>query len=206
MVAGGGPRELYRSAARARKRPERGCFSGAGGSRRMAAMAHGDMDGRLREAARSAEVAAMLARTPDDPSRRYLRLSLLVAGAAVAIGLVWIGVSSMTGPRRAAPPHEPAEEIDNSHYLSPIKTESAGPGEETAPFSGFAISVETDPPAGLVTIAGVPRGEAPVLANVDCKPGARLEIRAEKVGFPPARRETTCRADALLKLTIRLGK
>jgi hypothetical protein len=171
-------------------------------------MSKPDLDQRLLEATRSAEAAAMLAGKHDDPSARYRRLALLVAGGAAGIGLLWLAASSGMAPRSGAPakPSEPAEEIDTSHYLSPLKTAAAGPGEETAPFSGFAISVETDPPGAIVTIAGVPRGEAPVLANMECKPGARLEIRAEKAGFPPVRRETTCRADALLKLTLRLGK
>jgi hypothetical protein len=144
----------------------------------------------------------------DETSGRYRRLGLLVAGGAVAIGLSWLALSAFPGARGGAPakPHEPAEAIDDSHYLSPIKTAAAGPGEEIAPFSGFAVEVETDPPGGLVSIGGVPRGEAPVLANVDCNPGARLEVRAEKAGFPPARRETACRADTLLKLTIRLAR
>jgi hypothetical protein len=171
-------------------------------------MAHGDLDRRLQDAAaRSPEVAAMLAGEHRDPSDRHRRLVVLLAGAAVAVGLLWLSVSFM-GPRRGAPekPREPAEAIDDSHYLGPLKTQAVAPGEETAPFTGFAVSVETDPAGGIVSIGGVPRGEAPVLANVDCKPGARLEIRAEKAGFPPARRVTTCRADALLKLTIRLGR
>jgi hypothetical protein len=171
-------------------------------------MADGDTDRRLREAAaRSPEVAAMLAGKHDDPSARYRRLALVVAGGGAAVAVAWFAASSLSG--RSAPagrPHEPATAIDDSHYLSPIKTDSAGPGEETAPFTGFAISVETDPPGGLVTIAGIPRGEAPVLANLDCRPGTRLEVRAEKAGRRPARRETTCRADALLKLTVRLDE
>ena len=172
-------------------------------------MAHGETDRQLRQAAtRSPEVAAMLAGRHDDPSTRYRRLALVLGGGVVGLGLLWLVASSLAPAGRKADerPHEPAEEIDNSHYLSPLKTAAAGPGEETAPFSGFAISVDTVPTGGIVTIAGVPRGEAPVLANVECKPGAKLDIRAEKAGFPPARLSTTCRTDTLLKVTLRLVK
>jgi hypothetical protein len=171
-------------------------------------MAHGETDRRLHQAgARSPEIAAMLAGRHDDPSTRYRRLALIVGGGAVGLGLLWLLATSLGPGRKAdARPHEPAEEVDNSHYLSPLKTAAAGPGEETAPFSGFAISVDTEPTGGIVTIAGVPRGEAPVLANVDCRAGAKLEIRAEKEGFPPARTSTTCRTDTLLKVTLRLAK
>jgi PEGA domain len=174
----------------------------------MRGMGRSERDRKLEEAAaRSPEVAAMLAGMHDDPSGRYRRLGLLVAGAAVALGLLWVSVVSVRG-RSAAPEkrHEPAQEIDTSHYLAPIKTEAAGNGEETAPFSGFAISVDTEPPGGIVTIAGIPRGEAPVLAGLECAPGAKLEVRAEKAGFPPTRVQTTCRADTLVKLTVRLAR
>jgi hypothetical protein len=168
-------------------------------------MADADLERRLRQAAAgNPELAGMFLGKHDDPSRRYRRLGLLVLGAAAAIGVAWLAASALAPPRGRPP--EPAEAIDDAHYLSPMKTAASGPGEETAPFTGFAISVETEPPGALVSIAGVPRGEAPVLANLDCKPGARLEVRAEKAGLRPARRETTCRADALLKLTIRLAE
>ncbi len=171
-------------------------------------MGPSDTDRKLQQvAARSPELAAMLAGKHRDPSARYRRLAVFVGGATLAIGALWLSIALSPGERRAAEkPREPAEEIDTSHYLSPLKTAAAGHGEETAPFPGFAISVETEPTGGLVTIAGVPRGEAPVLANVGCKPGAKLEIQAEKAGFPVALRETACREDTLVKLTIRLGK
>jgi hypothetical protein len=166
-----------------------------------------ETDRKLTEAAaRSPALAAMLAGRHDDPSARYRRLAALIAVAAVVIGVLGAALAWLPGRAPSARPSEPAEEIDTSHYLRPLETAAAGPGEEVAPFSGFAVSVETEPPGGLVTIAGVPRGEAPVLANLECKPGAKLEIRAEKEGFVPARVETACRADSLVKLTIRLRR
>jgi hypothetical protein len=154
-------------------------------------------------AARSPELAAMLAGKHDDPSR-YRRLALLVSGAAVSVGLLWLALSALGGSRPGPEKRgEPAQEIDTSHYLAPLRTAASG-GEEIAPFSGFAVSVDTEPGGGVVTIAGVPRGEAPVLANLDCKPGAKIAIAAEKAGVGSARAETTCRADTLVKLTVRL--
>jgi hypothetical protein len=44
-----------------------------------------------------------------------------------------------------------------------------------------------------------------VLAGVECKPGAKVPIRVEKPGFRPVRAATTCRSDALVKLTVRLA-
>jgi hypothetical protein len=168
-------------------------------------MSRGEIDRNLQQAAaRSPEVAAILAGKRDDPSR-YRRVVVLLAGGAVAVGLLWVAASALPGSGRQKP-SEPAEEIDTSHYLAPLKTAAAANGEETAPFQGFAISVDTDPPGGMVTIAGVPRGEAPVLANVDCKPGAKLAVAAEKEGFRPARAQTTCRTDTLVKLTVRLAR
>ncbi len=137
--------------------------------------------------------------TPRRPPRhgRWLALAAGVAGAAA---LVFLGRGLLRGGR-----HEPAA-LDTDRYLRPIET-AADPrtGEEIAPFSGFAISVETEPPDALVTIAGVERGEAPVLAGIPCKPGAKVPIRVEKPGFRPARTATTCRTDALVKLTVRLA-
>jgi hypothetical protein len=172
-------------------------------------MARGELDGKLKEAAaRSPALAAMLAGKHDDPAPRYRRVALLVSGAAVGIGLLWLALSVLPGGKRAPPerPFEPAQEIDTSHYLGPLKTAVGAGGEETAPFSGFAISVDTDPPGGIVTIGGVPRGEAPVLANLDCAPGAKIAVSAEKAGFRRARAETTCRTDTLVKLTVRLAR
>ncbi len=133
---------------------------------------------------------------------RYRWTWLLALGLAVGLGVLWL---VGRGLRRGGGPQEPAEVIDTDRYLRPIET-AADPrtGEEVAPFSGFAVSVETEPPDALVTIAGVERGEAPVLAGVECKPGATVPIRVEKPGFSTARATTTCRSDVLVKLTVRL--
>lgn len=139
------------------------------------------------------------------PGQRWivpLALALVLVLAALWVGARAVRPGGFWGRSR-----EPAEGIDTDRYLRPIET-TADPrtGEEIAPFSGFAIAVETEPPDALVTIAGVERGEAPVLAGIECRPGTEVPVRVEKAGFPATRTATTCRTDALVKLTVRLGR
>jgi PEGA domain-containing protein len=138
---------------------------------------------------------------PHRPSYGWL-VGLVAVLAAGLGGLVL--VARLRTPARAERPNEPAE-IDTSVILRPLET-SADPatGERVAPFNGFAVSVETDPPGALVRVAGQERGEAPVFAGLPCAPGAPVDVRAEKPGFAPARATTTCRRDALVKLELRL--
>lgn len=169
-------------------------------------MGESDLDRKLAEAAgRSPELAAMLAGKHDDPSARYKRLFVVVIGLAAVVGGVWLAVSTLGGGGGKPKAQEPAQEIDTSRYLAPIKTEAGAAGEEVADFQGFAVSVDTEPPGAVVSIRGVVRGEAPVFASVDCRPGEKVEIRAQRAGLAPVRRETVCRKDTLVKLTLRLG-
>jgi hypothetical protein len=171
----------------------------------MARMSTHDPDQRLLAAmSKNPELAAILAARPGGDGARYRRLAALLAGTAVAVGLLAAAAWS-TKPWRGRA-SELATEIDRGVYLAPIKTERTAPGEETAPFTGFAVSVETDPPGALVTIGGKPRGEAPVLAEVACRGTEKIEIRAEKAGYAAARRELGCRADTLVKMTLRLER
>lgn len=159
-----------------------------------------EADQQLRAAAaRSPELADLLAGRHDDPGPRYRRIAAIAAVAAAAIvGLVF-AIRALPRPH----PSEPAE-IDRSVYLAPIKTEAAGHGEETSPFAGFAVSIDTDPPGAVVSIGGVVRGEAPVLSNVACRGSDKVQIRAAKPGFRPVHRELSCRADTLVKVTLHL--
>lgn len=182
----------------------------------MPAMDGNDLDPRPEEAARptleqperpSPEVAAALAGGGRRRGPRPGRIAALAALASVALAGLWFAGSSLR--RRAAPAapaSEPAAEVDRSVYLLPLRTEAAAAGEETAPFTGFAVSIDSDPPGALVAIAGKARGEAPVLANLSCRPGERIEVRAERKGYRPARHAVACRADTLVKLTLRLEK
>lgn len=148
--------------------------------------------------------------TPDarSTSPSYRWVAVLVLGLAVLLVIAWFTIRGLR-PRGAGagPPGEPAEAIDTDRYLGPIEADAVpGTAEKVAPFSGFAVSVETDPEDALVTIAGVERGESPVLAGIQCEPGAAVPIRVVKPGFRPARASTVCRSDALVKLTVRLPR
>jgi hypothetical protein len=170
----------------------------------MRAMNANETDRRLEEAARrSPEVAAMLAGKHDDPGPSYRRVVMILGATVIGVAALWF-ISTRLRPARA--PHEAATEIDRSEYLLPLKTEKTAAGEETSPFNGFALSVESEPPGAVVSVAGKVRGEAPVLASVDCRAPEKIEIRAEKPGFRPSRRQVACRADTLVKLTLQLER
>lgn len=122
-----------------------------------------------------------------------------LAAAAIVIALVLWGIA----PRSSAV----AAAGEQGRVLEPIRPRAdARTGEQVAPFSGFAVSVDTEPSGALVSVGGVPRGEAPVLAGLDCSPGDPVEISAQKAGFAVARTTTTCRRDTLVKLTVRLAR
>jgi hypothetical protein len=120
-------------------------------------------------------------------------VTLWLGAAVVAVGA--LGVWSLA-------PRPPA-----GRSLEPLRT-SIDPrtGERIAPFSGFAVAIETEPPGARVLIDGVERGEAPVLAGVECGPGEQVEIRAAQRGAGEASAVTTCRPDTLVKLTLRLRR
>jgi len=170
----------------------------------MAAMDPDLQEGqRLEEAMRrSPELAAILSQR-GDPRPRWLRLAAVTLAAALVIGLGWAAVKGFARWRGRS---EQADEIDRSVYLPPIKTQKAPNGEETSPFTGFAVTVDTEPPGAVVSIAGKVRGEAPVLANVECRGTEKVPVVARKDGFRPATRELACRADTLVKLTLRLER
>lgn len=139
--------------------------------------------------------------TPPPPGAGGRRIGLGLAALAAIVGIAWWALS----PRTTTVP--PAGGGKREQVLPPLRAEAVpGTGEVVAPFSGFAVSVESLPPGAVVTIEGIPRGEAPVLAGLDCSPGDRIEVSAEKRGFAVARAVTTCREDALVKLTLRLRR
>ncbi|HEX9052300.1 MAG TPA: PEGA domain-containing protein [Anaeromyxobacter sp.] len=136
------------------------------------------------------------------PGRGAARVWLgALAAAAIVVALVLWGLAPRTRSLEAG------EDAARGRVLDPIRPRAdARTGEQVAPFSGFAVSVETEPAGALVSVGGVPRGEAPVLAGLDCAPGDRVEISAQKAGYAVARTGTTCRRDALVKLTVRLAR
>ena len=165
-----------------------------------------DPQGRQLEEAmrRSPELAAMMAANRSEAARRrWLRLAGMLAALGVAVGLGWLALKGLGRWRGEG---EPALEIDRSVYLPPIKTERAPNGEETSPFTGFAVTVDSEPAGAVISIGGKVRGEAPVLANVECRGTEKVAVVARKDGFRPATRELACRADTLVKLTLRLER
>lgn len=168
----------------------------------MAAMAR-DPAGGPDSRDRLAGVPALLARDRHGPP--WTRLLPFLAALLVVVGLGWAALAVLRPERRAERPSEPAQGVDRSQLLPPLSMSAEG-DELVAPFSGFAVSIDTEPPGAVITIAGERRGEAPVLAGVTCTPGASVEIVAERAGLAPVRRATTCRPDTLVKLTLRLGK
>lgn len=164
------------------------------------------------EAADPEAAAAIAPRPPGRPGAGHRPgIALALLGAALLL-VVGVGLAARCrGGLPAAPGttstsgEAPARRGEAA--LTPLEARlDPATGEEVAPFSGFALSVETEPAGALVTVDGTPRGEAPVLAGLDCTPGHRIEVRAERRGQRAARATVLCRRDALVKLTLHLGK
>jgi hypothetical protein len=168
---------------------------------------------RLADAmARSPELAAVMAARSRRRPRTFRRIAVSVSLLLVLAA----GIGLLSRRVRRPPAHEPAELVTGELVTTPEPLGPATPlepiqavrdpatGDETAPFQGFAISVETDPPGALVTIRGVARGEAPALAGLECAPGERIEVRAELPGRTRAHRTVRCRGDTLVKLHLQL--
>jgi hypothetical protein len=167
-----------------------------------------DPDPRLVAAAAcSPEAAALLARDRSG-AFPWARVVPALAALLVVAGLGWTATAVLRSraPSGAAEARsEPAQAVDDSKLLAPLAMQAEG-DELTAPFSGFAVSIDSEPPGAVVTVAGTRRGEAPVLAGVECAAGKPVEIVAEVAGRAPVRRVTTCRPDTLVKLTLRLAR
>ena len=88
--------------------------------------------------------------------------------------------------------------------LSPRDGKVGADGLETLPFEGFGLSVESTPAGATVLVDGAPKGETPLLASVDCKPGDSLTVRVEKRPLPAWEQRVRCRTDALVKLSATL--
>jgi hypothetical protein len=149
------------------------------------------------------DVDALLA---SDRSRvPWTKLVPVAAALLVAAGLGWAALAVLRPHRRAAPAPEPAVAVERSQLLPPLAV--TGDGDElTAPFEGFAVSIDTDPPGGKVTVGPEVRGDAPLLAGVPCAPGEPVELTATLPGGATVKRVTTCRKDTLVKLTLRAAR
>jgi hypothetical protein len=165
-------------------------------------------------AARSPELAAMLAGGSGRRPRRSggRRAALLAAG--VALGAI-LAVTLAVASRRTQPGSPSGEDAGRppgsgespGTLIAPLeRAPDPTTGEVVSAFSGFAVSVETDPPGAVVTIDGAVRGESPVFAGLDCRAGDEVRIRAEKAGSGAAEATTTCRADTLVRRSLRLRR
>ena len=138
--------------------------------------------------------------------RRRLVPLAWAAGLVLAAGIAVLVLRH----RPATPPlaNPSPEQLMGGQLLRPLRAPAPGSDvpEAVSAFSGFAISVETDPPGAVVTVAGKVLGEAPVLAGLDCEPEKAIEIRAEKPGFLPGSWTTRCRVDSVVKVRIPLSR
>jgi hypothetical protein len=79
-------------------------------------------------------------------------------------------------------------------------------GETVRRFQGFGISVESAPEGARVLVNGADKGETPLVASVECTPGDPVRIELQKPPLSPQQRVTTCRADALVELSVKLAR
>ncbi len=158
------------------------------------------------------------------PEQAALRRIVVVAAALVLVlvglGLVLrsvIGRPFGAGSAREPPPdlRETAaavadvtrENWGKAEFIQPREEEvDQASGERLLPFQGFAVSVESVPAGARVTVDGREVGESPVLASVECSPGTEVRVRVEKAPLRPQDRTTRCRADKLVKLSVRLSR
>lgn len=90
--------------------------------------------------------------------------------------------------------------------IAPRKTPGDETGNVTLPFQGFGLSVESEPAGALVHAGDRELGETPLVAGVDCAPGSEVKVRLQKPPLPGRDLTVRCRADTLVKLSVRLDR
>jgi hypothetical protein len=88
--------------------------------------------------------------------------------------------------------------------IMPRVAKAGDDGLETLPFQGFGVSVDSAPEGAKVLVGGEELGETPLVAGVKCEPGSDVVVRVEKKGLAARQRAIRCRADTLVKLSVRL--
>ena len=113
-------------------------------------------------------------------------------------------------PAQISAAHDAARQLSSAErgwerveIIAPSSPPKEG-AEETAPFQGFGLSLETEPEGASVTVDGRALGETPYLGALRCEPGAKLSISLSRPPFAARELTTLCRADTLVKLRIRL--
>jgi hypothetical protein len=110
------------------------------------------------------------------------------------------------GDGRALAPERDGRDLRGGVTIAPREARADASGERVAPFHGFGVSVDSFPSGARVLAGGVELGETPLTASFRCEPGEPVALRVEKAGFRAWRRETRCRADALVVLEARLRR
>jgi hypothetical protein len=110
------------------------------------------------------------------------------------------------GDGLVAAPARDERDLRGHSTIAPREARTDASGERVAPFHGFGVSVDSVPAGARVIAGGVDLGETPLTASVACAPGDPVALRVEKAGFRAWRRETRCRADALVLLEARLRR
>jgi hypothetical protein len=93
-----------------------------------------------------------------------------------------------------------------SSPITPRAAVTTAEGERVTPFQGFGLSIDTTPSGARVLVGGKEVGETPLVAGVDCAPGAEVALAIELRGYRTVRRTVRCRVDALLELAIALRR
>ncbi len=104
-----------------------------------------------------------------------------------------------------------AERLERRHLaassvITPRAPVTTAEGERVAPFQGFGLSIDSTPAGARVLVGGREVGETPLVAGVDCAPGAEVAVAVELRGYRTARRTVRCRADQLLELLVPLRR
>jgi hypothetical protein len=89
--------------------------------------------------------------------------------------------------------------------LGPL-ARGAGLDRLAPPAPGCVLRVTSEPPGGRLSVNGIGRGEAPMIANVFCKEGQPIHLRVEAEGYSPWEREVECREGQSLAVEARLSK
>lgn len=89
--------------------------------------------------------------------------------------------------------------------ISPRSARVGEDGLETLPFHGFGLQVDSAPDGASVAAGAEALGETPLLASVSCAPGSEVKVRVEKPPLPAWEKVLHCRADTLVKLSVKLA-
>jgi hypothetical protein len=167
---------------------------------------------------------------PSSSARRIaIRAALLLVPIALAAAGTPFVVRELRGGKRQAaaprPDRPPTDEelaasaasgrrladvarqnLEGAEYVAPETASVDAAGERTRRFEGFGLSIESEPTGARVLVGGEDLGETPLVATVRCTPGAPVQVRVERPPRRAVEKTTTCRADTLVELSVRLAR